>query len=728
MAADKKDEGPPSFRLPDQPIVPVAPSQQQGLSIEQALNLAAQHQSAGNLPQAEAFLKQILQHAPNQPQALGLLGVIAHQVGKNDLAAQLIEKAIEADAKVALFHANLGEIYRLLGKLDLAIERGERAIALEPENVMALSNLGIAYFDSGQFDKAEAVQEKALRIDPNFSPSLNNMGSIRREQKRYEEAADLYQRAIANNPSNLEPMNNLGVTLTQLDRPREALEVLDKALTLQPAYTEAVCNKGFALNAMEQDEEALGHFQEALRLRPDYAEAHLGIAQVRHKHHELEEAEDRVRTALSLKPQLPEGVSLLGSILLSNGRGEEAYQSFQEALKLEPGLKSARLGLGSHFLEQGDLQEAETLFAEIVAEAQGDTSSALFNLVQARKNKAGETHVEALFETAKNAKDLPPAKAISLQFAMGKVLDDLGDHDKAFEHFNEGCRLKRETIQYDADAQDRLFEEVKQIFSAEYIEDHRGAGCSSTVPIFVLGMPRSGTTLTEQILASHPNVYGAGELFDFIDLAQGDGATRSTKARASAFPNNMKAITNGELTALGERYIEGLKARAPGVAHVTDKMPANYFHVGLIHLALPEAKIIHVHRHPPDTCISCFTRLFAFNQYNTYDLEELGRYYKGYEALMDHWREVLGEEAFLDIRYEDLVDNTEEEAKRLLAYCGLDWDPQVLEFHQTERTVRTASFAQVRQPIYRSSLERWKRYDRHLIPLKKALGMRESRS
>jgi len=237
------------------------------------------------------------------------------------------------------------------------------------------------------------------------------------------------------------------------------------------------------------------------------------------------------------------------------------------------------------------------------------------------------------------------------------------------------------------------------------------------VPIFVLGMPRSGTTLTEQIIASHPDVYGAGELPDLLRIAH-----RKTDPKTTSFPDNLRYLDRSTLTAWGTEYIGGLIQRAPQAKHITDKMPANFLAVPLIHLMLPNAKIIHVNRNPVDTCLSCFMRLFRRKQEHTYDLAELGRYYVDYSRLMDHWRNILPAGSFLDINYEDIVADQEGQARRLLDYCGLEWNEACLDFHKTKRQVRTASVTQVRQPIYTTSVERWRPYEKFLGPLLDQLG------
>jgi hypothetical protein len=230
-------------------------------------------------------------------------------------------------------------------------------------------------------------------------------------------------------------------------------------------------------------------------------------------------------------------------------------------------------------------------------------------------------------------------------------------------------------------------------------------------------MPRSGTTLTETIIASHSMVYGAGELPDLMEIASG-----ARGGHAEGYPLCLEGITQAELAAMGERYAAALQARAPGSPRITDKMPANFNCVGLIHLMLPKAKIIHVMRDPVDTCLSCYTRLFNKSQHQSYDLVEIGRYYRAYARLMEHWRQVLPAGAFYEIQYEALVAEPETQARALLEYCGLPWEDACLEFHKTARQVRTASVTQVRQPMYKTSVEKWRHFEKHLGPLLEALG------
>lgn len=705
--------------MPQAPINPgvrFTSSQPQQLSIDQALALAGQMQEQGRLAEAEHWLRQILQQQPNYAPALHLLGVVAYQAGNLNPAAELIQRAVALTPGAALFHANLCEVLRRLKKLDEALTHGNRAVSLDPNMAMAHSNLGIAYFDLKDYDKAEACQQRALALDPNFAPSLNNLGSIRRERKDNEAALSCYNKAAAANQNYLEPLNNLGALLLEEDRIPEAVEALNRALHLNPNYAEAICNMGGIHLAQEENNAALAKFKRALELRPAYLEAQMGLSKTLQAMEALEEAELAAKRALQTDDNSPKAHALLGSIYSEISRPELAEIEFKRALEIDPKSDEGLLGLGHLCVENGELERAEELFQRALTH-KSDNVSARIHLIQAKKVTADDANFAALIEEEKDSARHSDNRKMSLHFALGKCYDDTMDYDKAFPHFLEGCRIKRAKFSYDPDATAQQFAELKEIFAKEFINNLRGAGDTSSLPIFVLGMPRSGTTLTEQIIASHPDVYGAGELPHLLRIAH-----RKTDPATTAFPDNLRYLDHAMLTAWGAEYIASLKQRAPNAKHITDKMPANFFAVPLIHLMLPHAKIIHVNRNPVDTCLSCFTRLFNRKQEHTYDLAELGRYYVDYARLMVEWRKVLPDYAFLDINYEDIVADQEGQARRMLDYCGLEWNPACLDFHKTKRQIRTASVTQVRQPIYNTSVERWRKYEKFLGPLLDELG------
>jgi hypothetical protein len=279
-----------------------------------------------------------------------------------------------------------------------------------------------------------------------------------------------------------------------------------------------------------------------------------------------------------------------------------------------------------------------------------------------------------------------------------------------------GSALKRAQIQYDETATLALFDRIEAVFTPALLrkKEKLGGGDPSPAPIFVMGMPRSGTTLIEQILASHPQVHGAGELKTLNDVVN---EVHGPDGQTIPYPEFVPVLDAGAIAKIGARYLAEIHKLTPQAPHITDKMPSNYYFAGLIHLALPNAKIIHTMRDPVDTCISCFSKLFTAEQNHTYDLVELGRYYRRYQQLMEHWRRVLPPGCILDVRYEDVVADLETQARRIITHCGLTWDDRCLSFHETERPVRTASATQVRQPIYKSAVGRWRVYKEFLGPL-----------
>ena len=686
------------------------------LTIDQAMTLANQLQTQGRLQESEHLLRQILQQQPQHAFALHLLGVIAYQVGKLQQAAELVQRSISLNGQVALFHANMCEIFRQLKQLDHAIAHGERAIALDPAMAMAHSNLGIAYFDRKEYDKAEACQQRALAIAPDFAAALNNLGSIWRERGDNEKALDLYRKAAAANPNYLEPLNNLGALLLEEDRVPEAEAVLNKSLQLNPNYPESICNLGGVHLSREENELALEQYRRALAMRPVYVEAQMGLAKTLQALENLDEAELAAIRAIQFDEFNPKAHALLAGIHTEMSKPAQAEAEYERALAIKPDSNDALLGLGHLCTENGQMDRARELFRRALS-LKADNTAARIHLVQNDKVEADDENFAALLAEEKKMSDYSDNRRLSLHFALGKCYDDLKEYELAFPHYLAGCSLKRARLSYDSAAAVQQFTELKKIFTKDFIDGLRGSGNPSAMPIFVLGMPRSGTTLTEQIIASHPDVFGAGELPDLLRIAH-----RKTHPDTTTFPDNLRYLDAATLSAWGKEYITGLAERSPQAKHITDKMPANFFAVPLIHLMLPNAKIIHVNRNPVDTCLSCFTRLFHRKQEHTYDLTELGRYYAEYARLMDHWRAVLPAGSFYDVKYEDIVADQEGEARKLLNYCGLEWNDACLDFHKTQRQVRTASVVQVRQPIYTSSVERWRKYEKFLGPLLDELG------
>lgn len=427
---------------------------------------------------------------------------------------------------------------------------------------------------------------------------------------------------------------------------------------------------------------------------------------------ELEQAEASCLAAIAERPRNAEAHRLLGTVLQLQSRGAAAIDSFRRAVELEPANAKALRHLAIALSEAGKLASAMECGRMALALEPGHVG-ALYHLARLRRFELADPDLVALEEIARDPDALEPRQQVLLFFTLAKAYEDLGDYARSFECLTRANRLKRAGIQYDVRADLRLFDEIASVFDAELFERFAGAGSASELPILIVGMPRSGTTLVEQILAGHPVVHGAGELGDLHEMAM---FVSLLKEGAAGFPDGMSEMPPQDLAELGHGYVARLGRIAPDAARVADKNPTNFRYLGLARLIVPHARVIHCVRDPLDTCLSCYGLALQGTEFG-YDLIELGHYYRGYAKLMEHWRGVLPADWVIDVQYEDLVSDIEHEVRRIVAHCGLDWDDKCLDFHRLERTIRTASFAQVRQPLYRDSVGRARRYEAYLRPL-----------
>jgi tetratricopeptide (TPR) repeat protein len=567
-----------------------------------------------------------------------------------------------------------------------ALTAFQKVVELMPDDASAYNNLGVALKNRGRLGKAVASYQQAVLLKPDYAEAHSNLGAALRDLGRLDDAVASYREAIACKPDFALAYYNMGNAQQKLGRREDAMTSYRLATEIKPDFVEAHFNLGSALKDLGQFDEAVTSYRKVVELKPDYVEAHKNLGIVLQKCEQLEAAE----------------------------------ASFRKALEIDPACIEALLGVSYLYVVNGDTKRAEESIQNILA-IQPDNSDARLMLAGLKKTRSDDENLAALLaakEAALNSNTpMSNQKAIQLSFVLGKCFDDLGEHDRAFSHFIEGCKLKRATFEYDPEQMTQFFNDIMRIFNKETIERLRGGGNLTDLPVFVLGMPRSGTTLTEQIIASHPDVFGAGELSDLNMIAQ-----RHVAGASGGFPHNIPAINQAYLAAWAADYVAGLQKRALDAKHITDKMPANFFFIGLIHLMLPNAKIIHVNRNPVDNCVSCFVQSFSSGHEYTYDLSELGRYYVDYARLMEHWRKVLPAGAFLDVQYEDIVADQESQARRIIDFCGLTWSDSCIDFHKYNRPVITASMTQVRQPIYKSSVERWRNYEKFLGPLLDTLG------
>lgn len=532
---------------------------------------------------------------------------------------------------------------------------------------------------AGRLAEAEQGYRRVLGGHPGHSDSLHLLSDILRRQGRMAEAAACFRGLLSLRPDLPENWNNLGLALRELGHADQAIAALRRGIALAPDFAPAHTNLGLALGR-----NGATSFKRAILCAPDLAEAYANLGA-------LLAAPDELKRALALRPQVPATWYMLAGALTGTA---DKLASCRAALVCQPDYGRAHNLVGLASVEAGDLEGAARRYRRALLCERNPGFYA--NLADVIRFSPGDGDIEEMRRLAATG-SLDGEARISLHFALGKAHADCGESRESFRHYQEGNSRKRRTLPYDEATVLAELERTARDFSAEFMAGKAGRGDPSEVPIFILGMPRSGSTLIEQILASHPSVHGGDERPDFPELLDAFGRT--------------------EFRALGAAYVERSRTLAPAAARITDKLPGNFRHAGAIHLALPKARIIHSRRDPADTCVSCFTKLFRVGQAYTYDLGELGRYYRAYDRLMAHWRAVLPDSVFIEVDYEELVADPEAQTRRLLAHCELDWDPACLAYHETRRAVRTASAVQVREPLHRRSIGRWRSYGTLLAPL-----------
>ena len=626
----------------------------------------------GRFSEAESLYRSILATLKTHFDALRCLGYLQYQQGRLAEARQCIVAALE----------------------------------VRPSDVTALSNYGAVLEAQNHNEDALATYDRALALDPDFVDALNGRGNALIRLRRPAEALASYDAVLALSPGDLGALNNRGVALRELKRPAEALACHDSVLEGRPEDVLALNNRGAALRDLRRHAEALASYDRALAIRPDDAVALINRGVALRDLGLPQQALESYDRALALTPGDVPALNNRGAALRDLGRAAEALASFDAAIARSPGFAEAYDNKANLLTELGRTREAADAIEGLIRRAPRRIRS-YYTLTQARRLPPGDPHLKAMEDLALDMGALSVDEQLHLQFALGKALAENGDHGRSFQFLRGGNALKRGQVVYDEAAALAGLERTRSAFTAERLRRDRGQGVASRLPVFIVGMPRSGTTLVEQILASHPQVFGAGEIGAFAQAAG-----------AQAGP----ALAGGELRQLGARYVDRVRALEPTAERITNKTTDNFRFLGLISLAAPNARVVHVRRDPLDTCLSCFSKLFVGDQPFSYDLGELGRYHRAYEGLMSHWREVLPQGVMLEVDYEAIVGDLEGQARRMVAHCGLDWDPRCLDYHLTQRLVRTASATQVRQRIYADSVGRWRAYEAFLEPLIAEIG------
>ena len=698
---------------------PNVPAGKVAVPTAKALEVAGQLYLAGRLGPAERVCRQIIERRPNLPDAYNLLGVILNARGDAKQAVNLIGRAIKLNPNIASYYSNLGEVERQRGKLVEAQLALTTAIQLDPKSAQAHSNLGIVHFDREEYEEAAGAYEKAIALQPIFPEAHNNLGNAYRALERRAEAIACYQRAVTQREAYPEAYNNMATALRDAEDFESAEHAYRKAIALKPNYIDAYNNLSILLLHKDRTDEALRVLGDALKLDEKNVKTLLNVAKVQLKRNAYAIAEQAARLALEVEPDKAEAYGILGQIFHELDRHEEALGFIAQAIKLDPESADLRSFHGVVLKSVGRLDEARAELKKAL-ELNPELYGAYSNFNDLETFKSDDALLAQMKDILAKAENPRSERYMPVHFALAKALEDSGEYPLALDHYAIGAKLRRTQLKYDEAETFGFFDQIKAVFSRETFENRRWEGNPTPAPVFIVGMPRSGSTLVEQILASHPQTYGAGEI---KVLHRSLGALRDRFPSIPKYPAMVGALEPAHCEQIARAYLAEVQQDAAGAARITDKLLTNYFFVGLINLLFPNAKIIHTRRNPVDTCLSAYTKLFKDDMPHSYDFGELGRYYRRYEDLMAHWESVLPAGVMRTVDYESVIDDLELNARALVDHVGLEWDDACLAFHKSTRPVKTASVAQVRKPIYKTSVERWRRYGDGLAPLLEALNL-----
>jgi tetratricopeptide (TPR) repeat protein len=635
---------------------------------------------SGRAATAERQLRAIQAAAPGDVNSLRLLGVALLDQAKIPAAIEALEGAVSGAPNFWPAHTDLARAYRAAGRLKEAREELRRVVAAEP----ALATAWLAYGD--------------LLVD----------------LEKYPDARVAYDRAQLSDPHRTRIEQATAAMLAENRTSAEA--IFREILKVDPSHVGALCGLAAISLTVSRGKDALRLLQHALKQSAHLPLAWRGLSQTFVDLGRLPEAEAAVRRLLKIEPENAKNWVLLGTVCTRLMRQADALPAFEEAIRLNPGEVRLTLSIGHIHKTLGNRRESEAAYKECLR-LDSAFGAAYWCLADLKNDEVGDTE-RGNMQSLLRGDGGDDTDQSQLHFALGRAFEQKKDYAAAFRHYSAGNTRRRKTVTFDIRKFENKTQRVRECFDAEFFAARAGAGYADPAPIFIVGLPRSGSTLIEQILASHSSVEGTFELPNVLTIVR---EFDHANPEHDAYPETVELAPFEQFAQLGRRYIEETAPLRSGRPRFIDKMPNNFSHVGLIQAMLPGATIIDMRRHPMDSCFSTYKQYFAEGQSFGYSLEDLGRYYRCYLSLMDHFDRVLSGKV-LHLQYEALVRDPETNIRRLLAHCGLEFESACMSFHQTKRSVRTASAEQVRQPLYASGVGYWRHFESDLEPLRSALG------
>ena len=640
------------------------------INIKQTLRNAILAHKAGKFQDAESLYRDILQSYPLHPEAKNNLGILESnklvflfQNGQYDAAISLAKSLTERFPKRQHAWKILGILFAQTGRYSKALKASQTATILSSQDFEAHFNLGVILKKLGKYNEAEASYRRTIILKEDHVNAHNNLGALLRELGRLDESESVLRKAIIAKADFFGAINNLGITLQEMGKLDEAEKNLRQAIVLKPEFADAYYNLGITLKKSKRIDEAEVFYRQAIELNPGYIKAYINLGIALKEMGRLDEAEATFRKAIALKPEYAEAFNNLGITLKGLGRLDEAEATFRKAIELQPNCAKNHLNL--------------TLMKKFKSE---DKQFLKMRELYLDKNIAEEERCQ-------------------INFGLARAYEDLGSFEQSFKHYNEGNSLHKKLLGYEINQDIELFEKIKSSYEQikqSSLENEKLE--EKLMPIFIVGMPRSGTTLVEQIISSHPKVTGAGEL-SFISQFGQSTATGYSQASKEA------------LLKCRQEYLSKLEKISNGNNVVTDKLPHNFLYLGLIVAAFPHAKIVHVKRDPAAVCWANFKQYFSTKNLGySYGLDEVISYHQLYEDLMKFWMNSLSKRIH-NLNYELLTVDQENVTRSLIDYLGLDWDEKCLTPQNNQRNIKTASDIQVRKKVYQGSSQQWKKYE-----------------
>jgi len=633
--------------------------------------------NAGDPVAAEKLCREAVQRNPKDVNMSGLLGAVLIKRRRLDEAEQVLKQTIALAPTFAKAHEDLGYALLEQERYEEAVEVLQKAARLDPKLDAAHFNLGKALASTGRGKEADAAFEASFELSPERKKLA--LAAKHHQEGRIEDAEQLYRQVLNNNPRNVDALRMLAMVAATAKRYDDAERLLRKAVGIAPDFLTAVVDLGRVLKEQDRFEEAIDCFKNVIAINPNNPHTHFLLASAYSPAALNHEAAREYRRALDLAPEHPGALLGLGNALKTIGKQDEAIKAYRDCIRVRP-----------------------------------DNGEIYWSLANLKTYRFSDEQIAEMAARVDNPEGLTDQSEVNFLFALGKAHDDRQDYDQAWRYYERGNGKQRMLAQYDPVQTETINDAIVEVFDKALLEEKAGKGCPDHAPIFVLGLPRSGSTLVEQILASHSQVEGTSELPYLGRVAM---SLNRNRADGVNYPEAVRELEAAHLTALGEDYINYAQLhRTEGKPFFIDKMPNNFPTIGFLNLILPQAKIIDARRHPLDACVGNFRQHYAKGQTFSYDLTDLGEYCLQYLRMMDHWQQALPGR-ILTVQYEEMVTDFENQARRLLDHCELPWEEACGRFYETERPVRTASSEQVRQPIYTGALNFWRNYERHLDEL-----------